>query len=242
MRLELEGVTKRYGERTPLRGITLSLEDLTVCAVIGPSGWGKTTLLRILGGLIPADDGRVIIDGETIPSDPEGLRRHRSRVGTVFQGYNLFPHLSVIDNITLPLIHVHRVPRGEATARGMDLLERFRLADHARKFPAELSGGEQQRVAIIRAVAIRPLFLLLDEPTSALDPEMTAEVLDLIAELKEDGATMLVVTHNMGFARAVADRFLFISAGRLVEEGGREEFLSPRTEELSRFLARVLRY
>ncbi|GAB4293346.1 MAG: amino acid ABC transporter ATP-binding protein [Desulfuromonadia bacterium] len=242
MRLELDGVTKRYGERTPLKGVTLTLDDFRVCAIIGPSGGGKTTLLRILGGLILADGGRVSIDGETIPTDPEGLRRHRGRVGTVFQSYNLFPHLSVIDNITLPLIHVHGVQKKEATERGMGLLERFRLADHARKFPAELSGGEQQRVAIIRAVAIRPLFLLLDEPTSALDPEMTAEVLDLIVELKDEGRTMVIVTHNMGFARAVADRFVFLCDGQVVEEGGGAEFLSPRTAELSRFLSRVLRY
>lgn len=242
MRLDLRGVGKRYGERRALEGVTTTLDGVGVCAVIGPSGGGKTTLLRIVGGLVPADEGEVVIDGTLLPADPEGLRRHRTRVGTVFQSYNLFPHLTVLGNVTLPLVHVHGLAPREAEERALALLERFRLADHAAKHPAELSGGEQQRVAIIRAVAIRPLFLLFDEPTSALDPEMTAEVLDLIVELKGEGRPMLVVTHNMGFARAAADRFLFIAGGRLVEEGGRDSLSDPHTPELRRFLSRILKY
>lgn len=242
MRLELRGVGKRYGDRNALQGVTTVMDDVGVCAIIGPSGGGKTTLLRVIGGLTPADEGGVVIDGTPLPTDLEGLRIHRTRVGTVFQAYNLFPHLTVRENVTLPLVHVHGVPLLDADERAMALLERFRLADHWAKHPAELSGGEQQRVAIIRAVAIRPLFFLFDEPTSALDPEMTAEVLDLIVELKGEGRPMLIVTHNMGFARAAADRFLFIAGGRLVEEGRGDSLGSPRTVELRHFLSRVLKY
>ncbi|CAG0994126.1 sulfate transport system ATP-binding protein [Geobacteraceae bacterium] len=243
MQLRLEGITKRFGSQTALDDISLELPEFKALAVIGPSGGGKTTLLRVIGGLMAPDEGELEIDGERIGFDEESLLAHRRRIGTVFQAYNLFPHLSALENITLPLEKVHNIPRPEATDQAQALLERFQLAPHGRKKPAQLSGGQQQRVAIARAMAIRPRFLLLDEPTSALDPEMTAEVLDIIMELRSEGRDIIMATHHMGFARSVADRTLFVCDGVVAEEGPAVElFGNPRSGKLRNFLAKILKY
>jgi len=243
MQLRLTGITKRFGSQSALAGLSLDMAEFKALAVIGPSGGGKTTLLRVIGGLTAPDGGELEIDGERIGFDEESLLAHRRRIGTVFQAYNLFPHLSALENITLPLTRVHGIPPAEARDQALALLERFQLAPHAAKRPAELSGGQQQRVAIARAMAIRPRFLLLDEPTSALDPEMTAEVLDIIMELRSEGRDIIMATHHMGFARSVADRCLFVCDGVAAEEGPATElFGNPRSDKLRNFLAKVLKY
>jgi len=243
MRLELAGVTKSFGAHRVLDDISLELADVHAFVLIGPSGGGKSTLLRILAGLERAEGGAVSIDGERMPRGEEELRRYRCGVGTVFQAYNLFPHLAAVENIMLPLEKVHGYSRGEAEARAMETLERFQLAAHAQKKPAQLSGGQKQRVAIARAVAIKPRLLLFDEPTSALDPEMTAEVLEMIEELKGEGRDLVLVTHEMAFARVAADRVAFLDNGKILECGGPEEvFAGARTEECRRFLGKILRY
>jgi len=243
MQLRLAGITKRFGSQTALDDISLELPEFKALAVIGPSGGGKTTLLRVIGGLMAPDEGELEIDGERIGFDEESLLAHRRRIGTVFQAYNLFPHLSALENITLPLEKVHGIPPVEARDQAQALLERFQLAPHGRKKPAQLSGGQQQRVAIARAMAIRPRFLLLDEPTSALDPEMTAEVLDIIMELRSEGRDIIMATHHMGFARSVADRSLFVCDGVVAEEGPAAElFGNPRSGKLRNFLAKILKY
>ncbi len=231
---------KSFGGKEVLRGISLELQQHEVVALIGPSGSGKSTLLRCLNLLEPIDDGRILLGGDDI-SDP---RVHpdavRARFGVVFQHYNLFPHLSVLDNVTLAARVVHRTPRAEAEERGMRLLERIGLADKAREHPDRLSGGQQQRAAIVRAIATDPEVLLLDEITSALDPELVGEVLDLVRELAADGATILMATHEMAFARDVAHRVLFLDGGVVVEEGPAHElFASPREARTREFLARI---
>ena len=243
MRLELDRLDKRFDGNQALRGLSLSVPEFRSLSIIGPSGGGKTTLLRILAGLTVPDDGCVRIDGQTLEFSEVALLAHRRSIGTVFQAYNLFPHLSARDNVLLPLTKVHGVPLPEAEAIADELLARFQLTPHANRRPAELSGGQQQRVAIVRAIAIKPRFLIFDEPTSALDPEMTAEVLDFIAELRNEGRNLIIVTHNMGFAREVSDRCVFVAEGRALEEGhSREVFGNPRHPLLVNFLARVLRY
>ena len=243
MRLEARQISKTIGENQALRDVTLTLPEFHSLAIIGPSGGGKTTLLRIIAGLAVPDAGSLAIDSREVAFNEAELLAHRRSIGTVFQAYNLFPHLSARENVLLPLVKVHGVPLAEARETVDALLERFQLSAHADRRPAELSGGQQQRVAIVRAIAIKPRFLVFDEPTSALDPEMTAEVLDFIAELRSDGRDLIIVTHNMGFARQVSDYCVFISAGRAVEEGGSAEVFSrPRTPELEGFLAKVLRY
>ncbi len=243
MNLEFQSLTKRYGDHTVLNAITARIDFPRVLALIGPSGGGKSTLLRMVGGLEPPDAGIMRLDGETIPSEEKLLRRHRREIGTVFQSWNLFPHMDALANIMLPLTAVHGTPPGEARARAFELLERLHLADHAHKRPAELSGGQRQRAAIARAVVIRPKLLLFDEPTSALDPEMTAEILDVIADLKAEGRTFILVTHAMNFARVVADKIAFLADGRIAEHGTAADFFSaPQTPEAARFLNRVLKY
>ena len=237
MKLALNGLTKSFGAQRVLDDITADFGELRTLALIGPSGGGKSTLLRIIAGLETADAGEVRLDGERV----ECTREHRRRLGVVFQSFNLFPHLSALDNLLLPLVHVHGAPDAQTLA--LATLDRFRLADHAHKRPAELSGGQKQRVAIARAIAIKPRVLLFDEPTSALDPEMTAEVLDVIEELKAEGRDFVLVTHEMGFARHVADRVAFLADGRIVEHAPAEElFASPQSAQCRDFLARVLRY
>ncbi len=243
MKLELHNITKTYAGQTVLDDITADLDFPRVLALLGPSGGGKSTLLRVIGGLEPPDAGTVALDGVPVPADETALRAYRSHIGTVFQSWNLFPHLDALANIMLPLTAVHRLAKDEARCRADELLERLHLTGHAHKRPAELSGGQRQRVAIARAVAIRPKLLLFDEPTSALDPEMTAEVLDVIADLKSEGRRFILVTHAMNFAKVVADEVAFLAGGRLLEHGPAAEFFAAaRSEKARRFLAKVLKY
>jgi polar amino acid transport system ATP-binding protein len=243
MKIELRGITKRLGAQTVIANLTATLEFSHTLALIGPSGGGKSTLLRLLAGLLTPDSGEIAFDGRVLPRDERGLRAHRAGLGIVFQAFNLFPHLSALENIRLPLARVHGLPEPEATARALAVLERFQLADHALKRPDALSGGQRQRVAIARAVATQPRCLLLDEPTSALDPEMTAEVLELLAELRAEGRSMILVTHTMGFARQAADLVAFVADGALREVGPPETlFTQSAHDSVRRFLAKVLRY
>ncbi len=243
MQLHFHHLTKRYGAQAVLDGITADFDFPHVLALLGPSGGGKSTLLRVIGGLESPEEGSLTLDGQPVPAGEKALRAYRASIGTVFQSWNLFPHLDALANIMLPLTAVHGLTRNEARTRAGELLERLHLADHGHKRPAELSGGQRQRVAIARAVAIRPKLLLFDEPTSALDPEMTAEVLDVIADLKEEGRTFILVTHAMNFARVVADQVAFLAGGQLIEHGPAPEFFSnPKTDTALRFLDRVLRY
>ena len=243
MKLEFDNLTKRYGDHTVLDGITANFEFPHVLALLGPSGGGKSTLLRLIGGLESPESGSVSVDGTVVPDDEKSLRIYRSRIGTVFQSWNLFPHLDALANVMLPLTAVHGLGTNEARTRSVELMDRLHLADHAHKRPAELSGGQRQRVAIARAVAIRPKLLLFDEPTSALDPEMTAEVLEVIADLKSEGRTFILVTHAMNFARTVADQVAFLADGKIMEHDTAQEFFAaPQTESARRFLAKVLKY
>jgi polar amino acid transport system ATP-binding protein len=239
--LELRGVTKAFGEREVLRGIDLQVAEHEAVAVIGASGSGKSTLLRCIDLLEEIDDGDVFLDGEVItdPSvDAVGVRR---RLGLVFQAYNLFPHLNVLDNVVLGAVRARGVARREAEGQARALLERFGLAGREADRPDELSGGQQQRVALARAFSARPRAMLLDEVTSALDPELVGEVLTAVRDLKSEGVTMLIATHEMSFAREVADRVGYLHDGRLLEVGPPEQVLSaPREPETQRFLRRLL--
>jgi polar amino acid transport system ATP-binding protein len=233
-------IWKAFGDKEVLRGVSLELAAHEVVALIGPSGSGKSTLLRCLNLLEPIDDGRILLGDDDISDPRVKPDRVRARFGVVFQHYNLFPHLSVLDNVTLAARTVHKVPRRDAEERGMRLLERIGLADKAKEHPDRLSGGQQQRAAIVRAIATDPEVLLLDEITSALDPELVGEVLDLVGELAADGATILMATHEMAFARDVAHRVLFLDGGVVVEEGpARELFASPREARTREFLSRM---
>ncbi len=242
MKLEIVGLGKSFGPHRVLHELELSADFPHVLALIGPSGGGKSTLLRILGGLEAADTGTVLMDGRPLPGDPAGLLAHRRGIGTVFQAWNLFPHLTALENVLLPLRVVHRVPEAESLDRAMAILERLQLAAHARKHPAQLSGGQRQRTAIARAVAVQPRLLLFDEPTSALDPEMTAEVLEVIAGLKAEGRTIILATHEMGFAREVADVVAFVAEGRVPAVQPAHRFFDQPPEPAARFLSRVLKY
>ena len=243
MKLEIRNLSKAYGSHSVLREIELSLERVHTLALIGPSGGGKSTLLRVIAGLEHPDQGEVWLNEKEIVFQEKVLREHRRSVGTVFQSFNLFPHLTALANVTLPLEKVHRHSPQQAREIAEDILKRFQLIEHAHKQPAVLSGGQRQRVAIARAIAIKPKLLLFDEPTSALDPEMTGEVLDLIEELREEGRDFLLVTHQMGFARRVADQVAVLSQGRIVECGPPGQvFGKPSTEVTRQFLSRILRY
>ncbi len=244
MRLRFDGVVKTFAGRTVLAGVSADFGEARAVVLIGPSGGGKSTLLRILAGLEMPDSGAVRMGGVEVDfSSEERLREHRLRLGVVFQAFNLFPHLTALENVTLPLVKVHGRSADEAGEIAMQTLLRFRLGEHAGKKPAELSGGQKQRVAIARAIAVQPQVLLFDEPTSALDPGMTAEVLEVIEELKAEGRSFVLVTHAMNFARRVGDAVGFLADGRLIECGSAEQiFATPRTEQCRDFLARVLRY
>lgn len=241
MDLVVEGLTQRYGTTTVLDRLDLRTGDIRALVLVGPSGGGKTTLLRILAGLDLPVEGRVSFAGELLPRDEAGLLAYRRRVGTVFQAYNLFPHLSALENLLLPLVHVHGLSRDAALARVRGPLERFRLSPHADKRPGQLSGGQKQRIAILRALVVEPERLFLDEPTSALDPEMTAEVLEMIGELKAQGTRFVLVTHEMGFARRVADEVAFVGGGRVVAAGpATMMFDACPAPEVRGFFARIL--
>lgn len=241
MDLVVKGLTQAFGTTTVLDRLDLETGDIRALVLVGPSGGGKTTLLRILAGLDLAKEGSVSFAGAVLPRDEAGLLTYRRKVGTVFQAYNLFPHLSALDNLTLPLIHVHGLTPAAARERVAEPLERFKLAEHAHKRPSQLSGGQKQRIAILRALATQPERLFLDEPTSALDPEMTAEVLEMIGELKDLGTRFVLVTHEMGFARKVADEVAFVGGGKVVASGPAstmfEHCPEPRVRD---FFARIL--
>lgn len=243
MRFLITHLHKSFGDNHVLNDISLKLDKVHSLVLIGPSGGGKSTLLRIIAGLEYPDQGSVEIDGKEMQFDEAGLLEHRRTVGTVFQTFNLFPHLDALRNITLPLEKVHGFTRNEAKEVALDILRRFQLEAHAHKRPAELSGGQRQRIAIARAVAIKPRLLLFDEPTSALDPEMTGEVLDLIEELRNEGRDFILVTHEMGFAQQIADQVALIDGGKIAEVGPVEQiFGNPQTKQSRNFLSRVLKY
>ena len=237
----VEGVHKAFGRVEVLRGIDLSLQDHEVVCLIGASGSGKSTLLRCINLLEPNDAGRIVVDGREITSRGVDVNQVRRRIGIVFQAYNLFPHMSVLRNVTLaPRLALHR-SRSDAEAAATALLERFGLAEKRNDYPDSLSGGQQQRVAIVRALAMQPDLMLLDEVTSALDPELVAEVLEVIRELAAGGMTMLIATHEMSFARDSADRICFLDAGVILEQGPPEQILStPREPRTQQFLQRII--
>lgn len=237
--LELAGLRKAYGALEVLRGVDLRVFPGELVCIVGPSGSGKSSLLRCCNRLEEATGGQVIVDGEDITRASVNINKVRERIGMVFQQFNLYPHLTVLGNVTLALRKVQGKPQGEADALGMVALERVGLADKANNHPAQLSGGQQQRVAIARAIVLQPKLMLFDEPTSALDPETVGEVLKVMRELREAGMTMVVVTHEMGFARAAADRVIFMDAGAIVEQGPPAEvFGAPKHERTRAFLAR----
>jgi polar amino acid transport system ATP-binding protein len=239
--LRIEGLRKSFGRLDVLKGIDLTVADHEVVCLIGASGSGKSTLLRCINLLEPIDAGRIVIQGEEITARGVDIDRIRRRIGLVFQSFNLFPHMSVLGNVTLAPRKVLRRPRREAEEAAEALLARFGLADKRNEYPDRLSGGQQQRVAIVRALAMEPDLLLLDEVTSALDPELVAEVLDVIRELAAGGMTMVLATHEMGFARDIASRVGFLDGGRLLEVGSPGEmFTAPREPRTRQFLQRVI--
>ena len=239
--LRLEGVHKRFGELEVLRGVDLSVADHDVICLIGVSGSGKSTLLRCVNLVEPVDSGRIVVHGREITGRGVDVNAVRRRIGIVFQAFNLFPHMTVIDNITLAPRKVVKLPRARAQGDARELLRRFGLEDKAGEYPDRLSGGQQQRVAIMRALAMKPDIMLLDEVTSALDPELVAEVLDVIRELATGGMTMLLATHEMGFARDIATRVCFLDQGVILEEGPPERiFGDPREERTKQFLQRII--
>ncbi|MFP3882476.1 MAG: amino acid ABC transporter ATP-binding protein [Actinomycetota bacterium] len=237
----LEGVDKFFGNFQALEDIDLVVGLQEVVVVIGPSGSGKSTLIRCINRLEEHDRGRIVVDGIELSDDIRNIQEVRRETGMVFQQFNLFPHLTVLDNVTLAPREVRHMPKKEAEELAMEQLTRVKIPEQARKYPGQLSGGQQQRVAIARSLAMRPKVMLFDEPTSALDPEMIKEVLDVMVELAEGGMTMIVVTHEMGFARAVADRVVFMSDGQIVEVGTPEHFFTnPEEERTKLFLSQIL--
>jgi len=239
--ISLEGVDKRFGAFTALSNVNLNVGRQEVVVVIGPSGSGKSTMIRCINRLEQHDAGRIVVDGTELSDDIRNIQEIRRETGMVFQQFNLFPHLSVIDNITLAPRQVRRMPKKEATELAMNLLTQVRIPEQAFKYPGQLSGGQQQRVAIARALAMKPKVMLFDEPTSALDPEMINEVLDTMKDLARGGMTMIVVTHEMSFAREVADRVVFMADGQIVEVGTPEHFFTnPREERTKLFLSQIL--
>ena len=239
--IELEAVDKWFGAFQALKSVDLVVGQREVVVVIGPSGSGKSTLIRCINRLEKHDAGRVVVDGTEMSDDLRNIQAIRREVGMVFQQFNLFPHLTVLENVTLAPRNVRRWPKKQAEEVAMEVLERVRIPEQASKYPAQLSGGQQQRVAIARALAMRPKVMLFDEPTSALDPEMIREVLETMEELATSGMTMIVVTHEMGFARAVADRVVFMADGEIVEVGTPQHFFEdPQEERTKLFLSQIL--
>ena len=241
--VQLTGVNKWFGELHVLQDIDLAIDRGEVVVVIGPSGSGKSTLCRTINRLESIQQGEIRIDGEKLPEEGKALARLRSDVGMVFQSFNLFAHKTILENVTLAPTRVRRQGRGQAEARARELLERVGVAHQADKYPAQLSGGQQQRVAIARALAMDPKVILFDEPTSALDPEMINEVLDVMTSLAREGMTMVVVTHEMGFARRAANRVVFMDGGRIVESADPETFFTaPRSDRARDFLSKILNH
>jgi len=237
----MDNVYKRFKDSEALKGVNFKVGKQEVVVVIGPSGSGKSTLIRCINRLEEHDDGRIIVDGTELTTDIRNIQEIRRETGMVFQNFNLFPHLSIMTNVAMGPRQVRRMPKKEAEALALELLTRVKIPEQADKYPAQLSGGQQQRVAIARALAMKPKVMLFDEPTSALDPEMINEVLDVIKELAKEGMTMVVVTHEMGFAREVADRVVFMADGEIVEVGTPVEiFDHPKEERTKKFLSQIL--
>ncbi|HKJ56573.1 MAG TPA: amino acid ABC transporter ATP-binding protein [Nitriliruptoraceae bacterium] len=239
--VEMQGINKWYGELHALKDINLDVHEGEVMVVIGPSGSGKSTLIRTINRLEPIQEGEIRIDGERLPEEGKGLAKLRAEVGMVFQSFNLFAHKTILENVTLGPIKVLKMDKNAANDRARTLLERVGVGHQANKYPAELSGGQQQRVAIARALAMEPKVMLFDEPTSALDPEMINEVLQVMLDLAETGTTMVVVTHEMGFARSAADRVVFMDQGEIVETNDPESFYQhAKTERARDFLSKII--
>jgi general L-amino acid transport system ATP-binding protein len=239
--IELVEVSKWFGDFQALRDVDLAIDLQEVVVVCGPSGSGKSTMIRCINRLEKHDRGRIVVDGIELADDLRKIQEIRREVGMVFQQFNLFPHLTVLENVTLAPRQVRRWNKAKATEKAMEHLRRVRIPEQAHKYPLQLSGGQQQRVAIARALAMEPKIMLFDEPTSALDPEMIKEVLDVMEELAQSGMTMIVVTHEMGFARAVADRMVFMADGEIVEVGTPEHFFTdPQEERTKQFLSQIL--
>jgi glutamate transport system ATP-binding protein len=241
--ISISGVNKHFGSLHVLRDIDLDVDRGQVVVVLGPSGSGKSTLCRIINRLETIDSGSIAIDGELLPAEGRELARMRSEVGMVFQSFNLFAHKTIVENVMLAPVKVRRIDKNRARTQAMALLDRVGIANQAEKYPAQLSGGQQQRVAIARSLAMQPKVMLFDEPTSALDPEMITEVLTVMTTLAAEGMTMLVVTHEMGFARRAAHRVVFMAEGAIVEDAAPDEFFSnPRTERARDFLGKILNH
>ena len=239
--VQMNGVHKWYGEFHVLRDINLSVDQGERIVICGPSGSGKSTLIRCINRLEEHQQGQIVVDGIELTNDLKQIEAIRREVGMVFQHFNLFPHLTVLDNLTIAPIWVRKTPKAEAEAAAMTYLERVKIPEQADKYPGQLSGGQQQRVAIARALCMNPKIMLFDEPTSALDPEMIKEVLDVMVELATSGMTMLCVTHEMGFARTVADRVIFMDEGEIVEQNEPEEFFNnPQSDRTKLFLSQIL--
>jgi glutamate transport system ATP-binding protein len=239
--IKMAGVDKFFGPLHVLKNVNLEVPKGQVVVVLGPSGSGKSTLCRTINRLEPIDSGTIEVDGQPLPAEGKELARLRADVGMVFQSFNLFAHKSIVDNVLLAPTKVRKVPSNEALEHATELLERVGIANQAEKYPAQLSGGQQQRAAIARALAMRPKVMLFDEPTSALDPEMVQEVLDVMTTLAKEGMTMLVVTHEMGFARKAADRVIFMADGEIVEDSTPAEFFSaPKSNRAKDFLGKIL--
>ncbi|EXL04469.1 amino acid ABC transporter ATP-binding protein [Aquamicrobium defluvii] len=242
--IEFQGLNKWFGSALHvLRDIDLHVSKGEVVVVCGPSGSGKSTLIRCVNGLEPFQSGRLVVDGVDLGSKSPPLRKLRMEVGFVFQQFNLYPHKTALENVTLAPIHVRGLPKAEAEARGREILAKVGLADRMQNYPGQLSGGQQQRVAIARSLCMQPRVMLFDEPTSALDPEMINEVLDVMVSLAKEGMTMIVVTHEMGFARKVADRVVFMDRGAIIESGKPENFFkNPQNERTRDFLSKILHH
>jgi glutamate/aspartate transport system ATP-binding protein len=241
--IDIKDISKWYGSFQVLTNCTTSIQKGEVVVVCGPSGSGKSTLIKCVNALEPFQKGDVVVDGISIADPKTNLPKLRARVGMVFQHFELFPHLTVTENLTLAQIKVLDRPKDEAMTRGLKMLDRVGLMAHKDKFPGQLSGGQQQRVAIARALSMDPIVMLFDEPTSALDPEMVGEVLDVMVKLAQEGMTMMVVTHEMGFARKVSHRVIFMDRGEIVEDATKDDFFGkPRSERAQQFLAKILQH
>ncbi len=235
--LKVKNISKKYENTIIFENLNLSVQKGEVLVIVGPSGCGKSTFLRCLNALEDIQEGEIILDGEVINSDAHNLRKIREKIGMVFQSYELFPHMTVLQNVILAPVKVKKIDKKEVTKKALELLNKVGLLSKKDSYPRQLSGGQKQRVAIVRALMMEPKILLLDEITAALDPEMVKEVLDVVLSLAKEGRTMLIVTHEMQFARAVADRMIFIDEGKIVEEGNPKEFFdNPKSERLKRFL------
>jgi glutamate/aspartate transport system ATP-binding protein len=241
--IDIKNVSKWYGSFQVLTDCTTNIEKGEVVVVCGPSGSGKSTLIKVVNALEPFQKGDVVVDGISVSDPKTNLPKLRSKCGMVFQHFELFPHLTVTENLTLAQIQVLNRSKDEAMTRGLKMLDRVGLIAHKDKFPGQLSGGQQQRVAIARALSMDPIVMLFDEPTSALDPEMVGEVLDVMVQLAQEGMTMMVVTHEMGFARKVSHRVIFMDAGKIVEDTTKQDFFgTPRSERAQQFLAKILQH